>query len=111
MHLLALLVAGTVTAATPSDTLSPTELRLARPPTWSLGLDGYGALGVLRSRDAVESYPLAGASLRLRVWYAVLGAYAEAAAPSNEYLFDRGGVAGAHLPFTNWVLGAGACPL
>ena len=103
MHLLALLMAATATAATPTDSLPPTELRLAPPPTWSLALAGYGALGVASSRDAIDSYPVAGATLRARVWYAQLGGYAEVASLPSENLIDRGGLAGAHLPFVKWV--------
>lgn len=74
-------------------------------PGWSATLSGYGALVALFGTDTRGAYSIGGGSLRGRYRYVTLGGYYEMTdnARSGGQWRALGGMAGAWLPFDNWV--------
>jgi hypothetical protein len=85
---------------------SPSSL-IELDPTrrWSVLVEGFGGLGVLKSKDGTEAHSFGGGMGRFRIWYLQAGGYAELTDRENYDTRAFGGVIGAYFPFRTRHLG------
>jgi hypothetical protein len=82
------------------------EIAFEREPGWAVGLDAFGGLAALLGSDTRGSFALAGALLRGRYKYYELGGFYvttdDPMSSAGSYT-EFGGIAGAWLPYKNWI--------
>jgi hypothetical protein len=82
------------------------EIAFEREPGWAVGIDAFGGLAALIGSDTRGSFALAGALLRGRYKYYEVGAFYvttdDPMSSAGSYT-EFGGIAGAWLPYKNWI--------
>jgi hypothetical protein len=82
------------------------EISFEREPGWAVGIDAFGGLAALLGSDTRGSFALAGALVRGRYkYYEVGGFYVTTDDPMSSAgsYTEFGGIAGAWLPYKNWI--------
>jgi hypothetical protein len=82
------------------------EISFEREPGWAVGVDVFGGLAALMGTDTRGSFALVGALARGRYRYYEVGAfYATTDDPMSSAgsYTEFGGIAGAWLPYKNWI--------
>lgn len=93
---------------TPSDgsgVVEQSAIELDPTRRWSVLVEGFGGLGVLKSKDGTEAHSFGGGMGRFRIWYFQAGGYAEVTDRENYDTRAFGGVVGAYFPFRTRHLG------
>lgn len=98
-------VASDAQYTTDTDIAANSLLELDPTRRWSVLVEGFGGLGVLKTKDGTESHSLAGGMGRFRIWYFQAGGYAEVTDRENYDTRAFGGVVGAYFPFRTRHLG------
>lgn len=96
-----------VTGDTPTAASLASDSLLELDPTrrWSVLVEGFGGLGVLKTKDGTEAHSFGGGMGRFRIWYFQAGGYAEVTDRENYDSRAFGGVVGAYFPFRTRHLG------
>ena len=91
----------------PTDASFVSDSLLELDPTrrWSVLVEGFGGLGVLKTKDGTEAHSFGGGMGRFRIWYFQAGGYAEVTDRENYDSRAFGGVVGAYFPFRTRHLG------
>ena len=82
------------------------EIAFEREPGWAVGVDGFGGLAALMGSDTRGSFALVGVLARARYRYYELGGFyvtTDDPAASAGSFTEFGGIAGAWLPYKNWI--------
>lgn len=97
-----------VDRATPADSTGDAPQSLIElDPTrrWSVLVEGFGGIGVLKTKDGTEAHSLGGGMARFRIWYFQAGGYVELTDRESYDTRAFGGVVGAYFPFRTRHLG------
>jgi hypothetical protein len=86
--------------------LGESHLELDPTRRWSVLVEGFGGLGVLKTSEGTEAHSLAGGMARFRIWYIQAGGYVELTDRDTYDTRALGGVLGAYFPFRSRYLGA-----
>jgi hypothetical protein len=91
----------------PSGGNAAPESLIELDPTrrWSVLVEGFGGLGVLKTKDGTEAHSFGGGMARFRIWYFQAGGYVELTERENYDTRAFGGVVGAYFPFRTRHLG------
>lgn len=100
-----LVAADEGTTASTAGAAQQSLIELDPTRRWSVLIEGFGGLGVLKSKDGTEAHSFGGGMGRFRIWYLQAGGYAELTDRENYDTRAFGGVVGAYFPFRTRHLG------